>query len=119
MTVAYPHGARPVHTFAYCGACNCIREWGCRYASTSFDRTPVERLELSKTYKGHANSVSAVAWHPTKSIVATASDDATWKLWTVPDGELVMAGEGHKEWLSGVDFHPQVQACVYLWGNVM
>ena len=34
------------------------------------------------------------------------SDDQTWKLWSVPDCELIMSGEGHKDWVSGVAFHP-------------
>ena len=37
---------------------------------------------------------------------ATVSDDATWKLWSVPNCDLVMSGEGHRDWISGVDFHP-------------
>jgi WD40 repeat protein len=30
----------------------------------------------------------------------------TWKMWTVPGGELVMSGDGHREWIAGVEFHP-------------
>jgi WD40 repeat protein len=51
--------------------------------------------------------VSKVIIHPRKSIVATASDDYTWKVWTVPNGELIMSGEGHKDWISGLAFHPK------------
>jgi len=29
-------------------------------------------------------SISALAMHPKKSICATASDDFTWKIWTLP-----------------------------------
>lgn len=28
--------------------------------------------------------VSSLALHPKKSIVATGSDDFTWKIWTIP-----------------------------------
>lgn len=66
----------------------------------------VDRFQLSKTFKGHVNAVSALAFHPKKPIVATASDDMTWKMWTVPAGDLIMSGDGHKEWLAGLDFHP-------------
>jgi hypothetical protein len=31
-------------------------------------------------------SIAALAMHPRKSIVATASDDYTWKIWTLPNG---------------------------------
>ena len=37
---------------------------------------------------------------------ATASDDCTWRMWQLPESELVMAGEGHKDWVAGLDFHP-------------
>jgi sperm-associated antigen 16 protein len=37
---------------------------------------------------------------------ATASDDGTWRLWHLPAGDLIMSGEGHKDWVAAVDFHP-------------
>ncbi|CAN0595248.1 unnamed protein product, partial [Ectocarpus sp. 12 AP-2014] len=39
-------------------------------------------------------------------IVATVSDDETWKVWSVPNCDLLMSGEGHRDWVSGVAFHP-------------
>jgi WD40 repeat protein len=38
---------------------------------------------------------------------ATASDDRTWRMWHLPDGGLVMSGEGHKDWVAALDFHPR------------
>jgi len=67
----------------------------------------IATFNMAHTWKGHEAGVSAVAWHPTKPIVATASDDASWKMWSIPDGELIMSGEGHQDWLSAVAFHPQ------------
>eukprot|EP00306_Pavlova_sp_CCMP459_P009027 CAMPEP_0185182896 /NCGR_PEP_ID=MMETSP1140-20130426/1640_1 /TAXON_ID=298111 /ORGANISM="Pavlova sp., Strain CCMP459" /LENGTH=603 /DNA_ID=CAMNT_0027748867 /DNA_START=26 /DNA_END=1834 /DNA_ORIENTATION=+ len=66
----------------------------------------VETFHPQTTNKGHDAGVAAVAHHPTKPIIATASDDCTWKLWTVPGGDLVMSGDGHTDWLSSVEFHP-------------
>ena len=37
-------------------------------------------------------AISNIAIHPKKSILATASDDYTWKIWTLPAGELIMSG---------------------------
>jgi WD40 repeat protein len=60
---------------------------------------------------GHLNSISACAFHPKKPIFATASDDETWKLWTLPNCELVMSGEGHTSWYRHFDCH--LYACKY------
>jgi WD40 repeat protein len=76
------------------------------FSDMEFDPAGVESLLLRKTTRGHVNSISDVAFHPKKPIFATASDDETWRLWTLPDCELVMSGEGHTSWLSGVHFHP-------------
>jgi hypothetical protein len=27
-------------------------------------------------------------------------------MWRLPDGELVMAGDGHEDWVADCDFHP-------------
>lgn len=71
-----------------------------------FDSAEFETFQMRKSHKGHLNSVSACAFHPKKPIFATASDDRTWRIWTVPDCEAVMTGEGHTSWLSGLHFHP-------------
>eukprot|EP00605_Chrysophyceae_sp_TOSAG23-4_P002838 GSChrysophyteH1.ASY1.ANO1.3126.1 assembled CDS len=76
------------------------------YLEMEFDPAPAEGYMTRKTYKGHVNSVSAAAFHPKKPVFATASDDETWRLWNVPDCELIMSGEGHNGWLSDIDFHP-------------
>merc|ERR1719474_1143422 len=51
----------------------------------------IEKLNLHKTLSVHQHAVSKVALHPTKDIVATTSDDMTWKLWNLPSGELIMS----------------------------
>lgn len=28
------------------------------------------------------------------------------QMWHMPGGDLIMCGEGHKDWVAGVDFHP-------------
>jgi hypothetical protein len=51
-------------------------------------------------------SLATLVLHPTKPILVTASDDKSWKMWHLPAGDLIMCGEGHKDWVAGVDFHP-------------
>lgn len=53
-------------------------------------------LTVSRSRKGHMLGVSSIAISPKKDIFATASDDSTWKLWTLPQGDLIMCGEGHQ-----------------------
>lgn len=48
-----------------------------------------------KTFKGHLMGVTCLAYNPKKDILATGSDDTTWKLWSIPSGDLIMSGEGH------------------------
>mmetsp|Transcript_7562 Transcript_7562/g.11222 ORF Transcript_7562/g.11222 Transcript_7562/m.11222 type:complete len:606 (-) Transcript_7562:1753-3570(-) len=69
-------------------------------------RAEVEGFSLADSFKGHTMAVSAIALHPSKNIVASVSDDTTWKLWNVPDGTNIMSGDGHESWLSSCDFHP-------------
>lgn len=40
-------------------------------------------------------------------IIATVSDDKSWKMFAFPSGEVVMSGEGHKDWIGDCDFHPR------------
>lgn len=77
------------------------------FAAKRFEPANVERMELTKTCQGHGNSIAGIAFHPKNPIVATVSDDETWKLWSVPACELIMSGEGHRSWLAGITFHPK------------
>jgi len=82
------------------------------FHSVTFDKTPVEQYQLSKTFKGHMASLSNICIHPKKPIVVTVSDDTTWKMWSLPNGDLVMSGDGHKDWVSGCEFNPRgTQLC--------
>ncbi|KAL8588698.1 hypothetical protein ACOMHN_046470 [Nucella lapillus] len=63
-------------------------------------------LRLSNTFYHHSHPVSGLAIHPRKQILATTSDDHTWKIWFVPSGEIILSGKGHTEWVSDCDFHP-------------
>lgn len=78
------------------------------YWELDFDPTPAERFSLRNSRTGaHSMSIANVALHPRKPVLATVSDDTTWKLWSLPSGELIMSGEGHRDWVAGCDFHPR------------
>ncbi len=59
------------------------------------------------SFKAHAMAVTRCALHPKKPVVATSSDDGTWRLMSLPQGELIMSGEGHKSWVAGIAMHPK------------
>ena len=59
-----------------------------------------------KTINAHSKGIGGFALHMKKQIIATVSDDCTWKIWNMENGDMIMSGEGHKDWISGVDFHP-------------
>ncbi|XP_058042083.1 sperm-associated antigen 16 protein [Ahaetulla prasina] len=61
---------------------------------------------LSNTLKVHDLAVTCLALHPRKDIVVTGSDDRLWKMWAFPNGNIIVKGEGHTDWLSGCCFHP-------------
>lgn len=58
-------------------------------------------------FKAHTMTVTRAAIHPKKQVVATSSDDGTWRLMSLPHGELIMSGEGHKDWVAGIAMHPK------------
>ncbi|KAM9338354.1 sperm-associated antigen 16 protein [Symphorus nematophorus] len=68
-------------------------------------------FSLSCSIRAHKLPVSCIDLHPRERILASASDDCTWRLWALPaDGEkvgqMVLTGEGHSDWLSSCSFHP-------------
>jgi len=76
------------------------------HLSESVEAPPLADFVHGPTVEGHEDTVSALAAHPTQPIVASASDDGTWRMWRVPTGELLMTGAGHGDWVADVAFHP-------------
>ncbi|KAF7217670.1 sperm-associated antigen 16 protein [Nothobranchius furzeri] len=68
-------------------------------------------FRLSSSIRAHELPINNVQLHPGKPMVASASDDRSWRLWALPAGgekvgQMVLTGEGHSDWLSGCSFHP-------------
>ena len=76
-----------------------------RYMSENYENFN-ERLQCQKKIDAHSKGIGGMALHAKKEIVATASDDCTWKIWNLDTQENIMTGQGHKDWIAAVDFHP-------------
>jgi WD40 repeat protein len=76
------------------------------YMTTSFEPFPNKNINPTRNLRAHNLAVTAIAIHPRKPFIATGSDDCTWKIWSVPGGEMIIQGESHKSWVSGLDFNP-------------
>lgn len=77
------------------------------YLSTDLPQANPEKFKPLHNVSGHNLAISAMKFHPKKPIIATVSDDKSWKLWSFPNGELIMSGKGHQDWIADCDFHPK------------
>jgi serine/threonine protein kinase len=78
-------------------------------------RVPVQSSwTCSATLTGHAGlfaNVNAVAIAPDGSLIASASDDKTIRLWNLPTGKACGVLQGHTQFVRSVAFHPPVALC--------
>ena len=61
---------------------------------------------LLDTLPGHRTLISAVAFHPTESLFASAGPDPVVKLWDANTKQAVRAFNGHTGGVLGLAFHP-------------
>lgn len=64
------------------------------------------QLICLQTLKGHTDWVWHVTFSPNDQLIATASDDATIRLWDAVTGECLKVLTGHHGWVVSVAFHP-------------
>ncbi|KAM9323052.1 sperm-associated antigen 16 protein-like [Pholidichthys leucotaenia] len=74
-------------------------------------QTEKSSFSLFCSMRAHKLPISCIHLHPRKRILASASDDHTWRLWALPApgqkvGQMLLTGEEHSDWLSGCSFHP-------------
>jgi platelet-activating factor acetylhydrolase IB subunit alpha len=67
----------------------------------------VPRGSARSTLTGHRSPVTQVAFHPVFSVLATASEDASVKVWDWEGGELERTVKGHTKAVQDVDFDPK------------
>jgi len=59
-----------------------------------------------KGLKAHTHDVNALCFAPDGKILASASDDRTVKLWSMPDAKLLATLEGHQTFVKELAFSP-------------
>ncbi|KAI8591509.1 WD40-repeat-containing domain protein [Geranomyces variabilis] len=77
------------------------------YVSMELPALKSDRMRQAHAVRAHDAAITSMKFHPKKMILATVSDDKTWKMWAFPTGELIMSGSGHKDWIAECDFHPK------------
>lgn len=73
-----------------------------RRAAAAADWYP--RAPARHTLQGHRQPVTSVVFHPKFSVLASASEDATLKLWDWETGELEHTLKGHTKPVQSIDF---------------
>jgi platelet-activating factor acetylhydrolase IB subunit alpha len=68
---------------------------------------PGDDARSQRALKGHRDAVTAVAFHPAFSLVASASDDASVRLWDCESGKFERSLTGHQDAVTGVAFSAQ------------
>jgi small GTP-binding protein len=66
-------------------------------------------FRLRFTLRDHISWISTVAWAPTETYLASASDDNTIRIWDVATGQLVRILSGHDDTVFSVAWSPSGQ----------
>lgn len=73
-----------------------------RPSASSPDWTP--RAPARHTLSGHRSPITRVTFHPLFSVVVSASEDSTLKIWDWETGEFERTVKGHTKAVADVDF---------------
>jgi small GTP-binding protein len=64
-------------------------------------------VKLFRSFEGHTDAVSCVAFNPQDGTLASGSKDGMTRLWETSSGKLLHTLEGHQRWVYCVAFDPQ------------
>ncbi|GAA6105509.1 pre-mRNA-processing factor 19 [Tachysurus ichikawai] len=67
-----------------------------------FDR---REEQIVATLKGHTKKVSSVIYHPSQSLVFSASPDSTIRVWSLAAGNCVQVVRAHEAGVTGLSLH--------------
>uniref|UniRef100_A0AAY5EWY0 Pre-mRNA-processing factor 19 n=1 Tax=Electrophorus electricus TaxID=8005 RepID=A0AAY5EWY0_ELEEL len=67
-----------------------------------FDR---REEQIVATLKGHTKKVTSVIYHPSQSVVFSASPDSTIRVWSVSGGNCVQVVRAHEAGVTGLSLH--------------
>uniref|UniRef100_A0A8C9WM02 Pre-mRNA-processing factor 19 n=1 Tax=Scleropages formosus TaxID=113540 RepID=A0A8C9WM02_SCLFO len=61
--------------------------------------------QIVATLKGHAKKVTSVIYHPSQSVVFSASPDSTIRVWSVSGGNCAQVIRAHEAGVTGLSLH--------------
>ncbi|KAM9377109.1 pre-mRNA-processing factor 19 [Pholidichthys leucotaenia] len=61
--------------------------------------------QIVATLKGHTKKVTSVIYHPSQSVVFSASPDTTIRVWSVTSGNCVQVVRAHEAGVTGLSLH--------------
>merc|ERR1712232_184306 len=76
-------------------------------SGTGGTRRMLPRLPCSHTLSGHASTVTSVKVHPVFTVVASASEVCTIKIWDHESGDYIRTLKGHTHTVTDLSFSPK------------
>lgn len=73
-------------------------------ASTSSSAPFIPRAPPRHTLQSHRAPITRVAFHPTWTVLASASEDSSVKIWDWESGDFERTVKGHTKAVTDVDF---------------